>query len=310
MNIYNMYNSYIDYLSVNRLKETTILNIKRKITNHILPILGKKDIYNINELDILEWQKYVITLGYSTSFEKNIQSIMLGFFNYLEKFYNVKNVVKIVGNFKSYNVEEKKELNVWSIKEYKKFIKSVDDKVYHALFNILFMTGIRKGEALALKFSDIDNKFKYIKINYTLTKEYINGERKRTKPKSKNSIRKIRIDWKLRIELYFLRKYYIKKYNYFNNNFYIFGGITPIATTTLDRKKNYYCDLAKVKKIRIHDFRHSHATILYHKNIKIKSIQERLGHADISTTLNTYVHTDIKDEKKVLRTLSILRLKF
>lgn len=302
------YNQYINYLSTNRLKITTINQIKRIFENHILPFFSSKDIYKINELDILNWQQYVISLGYSESFEKNIQSIILGFFNFLERFYGIKNVVETVGKFKSFNQEQKKELNTWNVKEYKRFINKVDDKIYHALFNTLFMTGIRKGEALALSFNDIDRK--YIYIRHSLTKDFIDGERKKTSPKTKKSIRKIRIDRKLSLELKKLQKYYNRLYGYCNKEFYIFGGIKPIPCTTLDRKKNYYCDIAHVKRIRIHDFRHSHATILYHKKVRLKSIQERLGHADISTTLNTYVHLNNKDEKRVLHKLFFLRLKF
>ena len=87
----------------------------------------------------------------------------------------------------------------------------------------------------------------------------------------------------------------------------MFGGDKPIATTTLERKKNKYCKLAKVKQIRIHDFRHSHATILYKKNVQIKLIQQRLGHNNINTTLNTYVHTDEMQEKRLINVINLLR---
>ena len=94
----------------------------------------------------------------------------------------------------------------------------------------------------------------------------------------------------------------------FNDNFYIFGGTNPLAPTTIERKKNKYCKIAGVKQIRIHDFRHSHASMLYSGNVNIKYIQERLGHADISTTLNTYVHLNKEYEKKVIRALLIQKL--
>ena len=135
-----------------------------------------------------------------------------------------------------------------------------------------------------------------------------NGERLITIPKTKTSIRKIKLDLKTYIKLLKLKKYYIKNDKSFNNNHFIFGGSKPIATTTLDRKKNYYFDKANVKRVRIHDFRHSHATLLYKSKCDIKLIQQRLGHASIDTTLNTYVHYN--DEKRVLRTLDFLHLIF
>lgn len=300
------YNKYIAYIS-NRLKPTTVLNIKRKFKNHILPKFNK-NIYDLNDQDFINWQNYIKNLGFSNSFNSQIFSIIKQFFDYLNKFYGIENFANKFGKINTFNFEEQKELNVWNLKEFKKFIKVVKDSVYHALFNFLFFTGVRKGEALALTFKDI--KDNYVVINKTLTKELFNGKRIILNPKTKKSTRKLRIDWKLKLELNYLRKYYTKLYGYFNENFYIFGGEQPISTSTLERKKNKYCKMANVKQIRIHDFRHSHATLLYHKRVKIKYIQLRLGHADIATTLNTYIHVDSKYEKKVHNTLNFLRLFF
>lgn len=307
LSINKAFENYIAYIS-NRLKPTTVLGRKQKIKKHVLPIFNNKNIYEIDDDDFIKWQNYIKDLGYSNGFNDQIFSMTKGFFDYLVKFYNIENFAMKFGKVHNFNFEEKKELNVWSLKEFKKFIKVVDNTIYHALFSFLFFTGVRKGEALALKFNDL--KGKYVTINKTLTKELFNGKRIELSTKTKQSTRKIRIDWKLRSELNFLRKYYTKIYGYFDENFYIFGGNRPISTTTLERKKNNYCHLAGVKQIRIHDFRHSHATILYHKKIKIKYIQLRLGHSDIATTLNTYIHIDNNYEKKVYNTLNFLRLFF
>lgn len=302
------YSNYLNYIAT-RLKPTTILGIKRKFKNHILPIFENKNIYLLNDNDFLKWEDYVKNLGYSDSFNNQIFSIIKLFFDYLKKFHNIENFALKFGKFKCFNTSQNKQtIDVWNIKEFKKFIKCVDNNIYHALFNLLFFTGLRKGEALALKFKNLDNK--YIEVTTSLTKEYFNGKRLEFDPKTKKSIRKIRIDFKLKYELNKLRKYYITHYNNFNENFYVFGGNKPLSTTTLERKKNEYCKIAKVKQIRIHDFRHSHATILFFKKVDIKTIQQRLGHADISTTLNTYVHDNSKYEKRVIRTLNFLRFRF
>ena len=300
------YDKYIAYLSL-KLKPTTLLNIKRALNKHVLTKIGNMCIYNYTCDDYFSWQNYIKNLGFSNSFNSNIQIIFTNFFDYLESFFSVENIPKKYGKFKSYNVNENKQnKDVWTIKDFRKFIKHVDDITYNALFTLLFFTGLRKGEALALRFKDIDNK--YISINKTITKEVFNNKHLEMTPKSKKSIRKIRIDRKLKNKLNKLCKYYIKKYNNFNSNFYVFGANKPISCTTLKRKKDYYCDIAHVKRIRIHDFRHSHATLLYQKNIKVKVIQERLGHASIDTTLNTYVHLNTEDEKKVLKVLNFLNL--
>ena len=112
----------------------------------------------------------------------------------------------------------------------------------------------------------------------------------------------------IEIELKKLIKYYSKNFSNFNSDFFLFGGNKPISCTTLERKKNKYCKLANVKQIRIHDFRHSHATMLYRKKIDFKSIQTRLGHANISTTLDTYVHTNDKEEKRLINKINLTRI--
>lgn len=88
----------------------------------------------------------------------------------------------------------------------------------------------------------------------------------------------------------------------------MFGAIKPLSPSTIERKKNNYCKIANVKQIRIHDFRHSHCTILISKGIPINIVSERLGHSNISMTLDNYTHILNKDKKRVLKTLFLLRL--
>ena len=306
MTIEELYPNFIQYLKLKN-KVTTIDLVNGKFKNYILPYFKDFKPAEITEEIYIKFQISLLELNRSESFYVQVQAIMNNFFDYLKINHNLEHIPKKVGfirNKQEYLSNQKKD--IWTKKEFKKFIKKVDNPVYHALFNIMFFTGIRKGEALALKISDFDGK--YIFINHTITKNRFNGKRLLLKPKSKKSIRKIKLDLFSQIELKQLIKYYSKNFDNFNDNFFLFGGNKPIATTTLDRKKNRYCKLAKVKQIRIHDFRHSHATILYKKNIDIKTIKERLGHADISTTLDTYVHINEEEEKRLIKMINLLRI--
>lgn len=300
---------YLDYFNFLNLKnkETTILFIKRKFDNYIIPFFGSLRLSDISEKNILDFMIQIKELNYSNSFYRQMSSILINFFEYLNVMYSIENIPKRVCKLITYNktnVSIKKDY--FTKKEFNKFIHKVDNNVYHALFNVLFYCGLRKGEALALSVRDL--KGRYLHINHTITKELFDGKRLITTPKSKKSIRKIKIDIFTYIELKKLIRYYNTHYNNFNDNFFLFGGDKPISFTTLERKKNIYCDLAKVKRIRIHDFRHSHATMLYNKKIDIKTIQSRLGHADIGTTLNTYIHNDLKQEKRLIKKINLIRL--
>ncbi len=301
--------AYLDYIKYAKLhlKPTTILNIERKFKLHIIPYIGNFNIYEFSESNYMDWQRCIRDLKYSKSFNKAIQSLMINFFDYLRLNYKIHNIPKLVKSFYNYHDVKKTNINILKYRDFKKFIKGTKkDILYNTLFEFLYFTGVRKGELLALNWNDLNKR--YIYIDKTITKELFNGERLITIPKTKTSIRKIKLDLKTYIKLLKLKKYYIKNDKSFNNNYFIFGGSKPIATTTLDRKKNYYFDKANVKRIRIHDFRHSHATLLYKSKCDIKLIQQRLGHASIDTTLNTYVHYN--DEKRVLRALDFLHLIF
>ena len=70
-------------------------------------------------------------------------------------------------------------------------------------------------------------------------------------------------------ELIELKEYYTRELKKFNDNLFVFGANKPLAPTTIERRKNKYCEMAGVKQIRIHDFRHSHASMLLSANIPI-----------------------------------------
>lgn len=104
-----------------------------------------------------------------------------------------------------------------------------------------------------------------------------------------------------------LKKYYNNLYHQLDYDYFIFGGIKPLAPTTINRYKLKACQKANLRPITLHQFRHSHATLLLHNGIIINEISRRLGHSNPSTTLNIYTHTDLSQEKRVLSTLNSLR---
>lgn len=295
------YKKYLEYVSLKQ-KPTSILNLKRKFSTHILPFFENKNIKRINTKDYLNWQLYINNKNLKYCTKKNLHYLMTGFYDYLQLFHSIKkDIPEMVGNFKKdLHLEENKH-QVWTIEEYNKFISVVDNQIYHALFNFLFFTGCRKGEALALQFQDFTND--EIFINKSISKDLINGKRFISTPKTEKSIRKIRIDNYLIEELNNLRIHYKSLYGAFNEKLYIFGGKEPLSCTTLGRYKNYYCDKANVKRIRIHDFRHSHASILFENHINTNTISKRLGHASTKTTLDTYIHDFDENEKRALELL-------
>lgn len=302
MNFEKAYELYKSYYTVN-FKQRSIESANSVFPLYILPYFKNYNIQEIEKTHILQWEEMLDQKDLSYKYKKDIYVFLAMFFRWFERYNNLdRNVVSEVG-FILKNKEVKKEIvQVWTISEFKKFIKYVDDPVYKVFFKFLFFTGCRLGEAIALNFSDIN--LSYISISKTS----IRGNGKTNSPKTESSNRKIKIDHKLLKEINYLKKYYIKKYGYFDNNFFIFGGKKNLSYTTATRKKNKACEKANIKKIRLHDFRHSHVTLLLSKGIPAKAVCSRVGHKDVSMTLNVYAHILKTDEKRLMRTITLMRI--
>ena len=299
--------NYLKYIKLKN-KATSYRNISNRINNHILPYFRSKNIYDLNTHDYLNWQLKIDELNYKIKYKKTLHVCFVTFLNYCIKFYDLEtNVASKVGNFHENNYEEEKG-NIWTLEEFNQFIKVVDNPIYHTLFNLLFFTGLRMGEALALTFNDINYLDNNISINKTTTRFFEQNKRIITNPKTRTSIRTIVIDNNLKNEILDLKDYYKSNYKNYNDNFYIFGVNKSIPPTTLTRYKNNYCKIANVKQIKIHEFRHSHACLLFKNNVPIDEISFRLGHSSISMTTDIYLKYLPKKEKRVLETLNLIRL--
>lgn len=301
MTINEAYIKYLDYINI-KLKPQSVKTTISKFNNYILPYIGNNEISNFSEIDYLKWQLRIDKLNFSYRYKKALHYSNVALFNYLAKFYDMnKNIPARVGNFKN-NFDKSSELVIWSIDEYIKFSQMIEKKdyIYKVLFDLLYFTGLRIGEALALTYNDLLLERNEIYVNKTITKEFFNGKKLITLPKTATSIRYIPIDEMLKNELIKLKQLNGND----DNNKLIFD----LSITTINRKKDYYCKLASVKKIRLHDFRHSYATLLVNNKIPINIVSHVLGHSNINTTIKTYVHFDFEDEKRVCETLNSIRL--
>lgn len=295
--------NYIKYLFLKD-KPQSVIKIKNRLDNHILKYYGEKNIYDFTKQDYIEWQIKINEKDLKYNYKKTLHYCFVSFLNHCVKFYNLNNnVAKIIGNFR--NDEIKENGNILNYDEFLKFRENIDNIIHKTFFDFLYFTGARQGETMSLTFNDINNN--YITINKTITKELYNGKRLISNPKTKSSNRIICINDFLLNDIMKLKEYYIKKYKNYNNNFYIFGGNKPLAPSTIERYKNKYCKLANVKQIKIHEFRHSHACLLFQNNVPIEDISYRLGHSKLSMTLDVYLKYIPHNEKRVISTLDSLR---
>lgn len=304
MNFRAVYDEFLTFKQL-KLKPQSFRSLKSRFESYILPYFENVNIENITLKDYINWQIQIESLGFKYSYKKQLHYSFVSLYEYLILFGKcTRNLPKIVGNFK--NNELGSKLEYWTYEEFKKFENSFSKKdiVYKVFFILLFKTGLREGEALALTFNDIKNDI--LSITKTISKERYDGKKIISSPKSKSSIRNIRIDNNTLEYLNILKSYYKNKYGYYENNFNIFGGTKYLSITSINRKKNYYCEKCNLKKIRIHDFRHSHATLLLQNGINMIEVSRRLGHSDINITIKTYAHCEKEHEKRVIETLNSL----
>lgn len=298
----DVYNDYLLYAKKKQ-KNQSFTGMKYKFDKHILPFFESMYLEDITSKTIIEWEDYILSKNFSNNQNKNLYYVLSGFLEYCRIFYDFdKKIISNIGCFKKKYEEDNHDF--YNLEEFKRFIKCVDDEIYKQFFNLMFFTGVRPGEAMALKFKDLNNG--YINISKTMNSH---GKRDLGTPKTFSSNRSIKIDKVLERDLLALKKIYEKKYT-FNCDLFIFGGIKPLAPSTINRRKLKACEKSNIRPITLHQFRHSHATLLLQKGIMINEVSKRLGHSKTSTTLDVYSHTDLTQEKRVINTLNSLRFNF
>lgn len=287
------------------------LEIKRqtitKFNNLYKQLILLKDV-KINNLkythiDLLK--KELDKKNYSIEYKNKIIRLLESLIKFSNKYYNTSlEILKFCDHYKSIN-EIKKEMQFFTFEEYKQFDSIIDDFDFHVFFEVLYYMGLRQGELQALTFKDINFEKAELKINKTLTTK-IKGEKWTiSSPKTKSSTRTLPIPNNILNDLKTMFNN-AKKYKDFKIDWFVFGNSQPFKETTIQVKKNNYCELAKVKQIRIHDFRHSCASLLINKGATIALVSKYLGHSDISITLKTYTHmykSELENIKNVLNDL-------
>lgn len=263
-----------------RLKPTTYENKGFVINTKVLPFFKDMQLNTIEPATIRRWQNELLSdkKGYSQTYLKTVNNQVSAIFNYAMKYYKLpSNPARIAGSMGKKNADGMK---FWTIDEFNQFIAYSDNPTYSVMYELLFWTGIRIGECLALTLNDFNFETKTVSINKNYAK--VNKQDLILEPKTPKSKRIITIP-------YFLgemvKEYSEKLYDYKSEN-----RLFPFYRSTINSHLVRICNKSKVKRIRVHDLRHSHASLLIEMNFSPLLISERLGHENIETTLQTYSH--------------------
>ena len=262
-----------------RLREHTMRTKKYIVELKILPYFGNKRVNDITAADIRQWQNELIKMGYSPTYLKTINNQLSAIFNYAVRYYDLKsNPCAKAGSMGKSKAEE---MDFWTGEEFRKFIDSVMNKrLSYMAFMTLYWTGMRMGELLALNPKDVDLEKRTISI----TKSYQRLGKKDviTPPKTPKSKRVITIPEFLAADI----KDYMDSLYELQENDRLF----PITKYYLEHEMQRGIKESGVKRIRVHDLRQSHASMLIELGFSPLEIANRLGHEKVETTLNTYAH--------------------
>lgn len=283
---------------IRRNRESTIDNKKQIIDSHIMPYFAKKKMNEVTANSIHEWQQEIIGLGYKDTYLRTINSILSAIFNYAVNFYGLsKNPCRQAGYMGSKKPET---INFWTLDEFETFIPSISDKPRaKTALNILFWSGIREGELLGLLPTDL---LKYDNGDYALNidKQWLESQKKFGPPKTAASIRVTPIPKFLGIEI---ETYMSMLYECPNDERIFYGATKSFFAREIERG----CKKTGIKRIRVHDLRHSHVSLLIDLGYSDYLIAERIGHEDINYIRETYGHLYPNKHSEVVKKLESLR---
>ena len=266
------------------LKQSTWLTKENIIQKKILPYLGKRKVSEITAKDVMDWHNQMRKLKTKTgkplspTYLKTIHGQLSTIFNHAVKYYDLStNPARKAG---ALGEEEGKEMLFWTKEEYLKFADAMMDKpVSFYAFEMLYWCGIREGELLALTAADFDFEKETVRINKSYQR--LHGEDVITTPKTKKSNRIIKMPKFLCEEMqeYLQMLYGLKKKD----------RIFTVTKSYLHHEMDRGAKVAGVKRIRIHDLRHSHISLLIDMGFSAVAIADRVGHESIEITYQ-YAH--------------------
>ncbi|MBM7604009.1 integrase [Metabacillus crassostreae] len=261
------------------------------LNNYIIPNIGD---LKLSSLETIKLQTFINDLsenGYSAGTIKKVYNILS---NSLSHAHDLELIPKnYAQKVKIPRVNNKKEITIWNSKQISTFLNIAKSENMFLIFHLALTTGMRQGEILGLRWKDVNFEKGFLKVSQTLShdgKTFIEGA------KSKTSIRTIPLS-RNTLELLKQHKSFLEniknEYNgVFNpNNLVNFSQVgTAINPANVRRTFNRIIKNANLPKIRFHDLRHTHATLLLSEGINPKVISERLGHSNIKITLDIYSH--------------------
>lgn len=278
-----------------RLRNNTLLSYQYTYKNHVMPYFADMRLCDVAPIDIRKWQNQLIADGYKDTYLKKLHAFLSRIFDYALRYFKLaQNPCVLAGSIGRHCSNSKCE--IWTLEEFSRIVDAIPEIEFKTQVSLLFWSGIRRGELYGLQWQDFDNKTGELRIarNY----QRIKGEMVIHLPKTEAGIRTITLP---RAMCEMLVNYRNSCRASCNKDF-----IFVWTKRKLEQAIANACKITDVKRIRVHDLRHSHASLLINMNQDIASISKRLGHSSISMTLDTYTHVYESADTKIANALDRL----
>lgn len=277
MTFSSMVDLYLADMS-SRLRENTMETKRNIISKKVVPYFGSMKLSDITPSNVRRWQSAILESGTSPTYAKTIHNQLSAIFNYACRYYGLKdNPARQAGSMGEKRATEK---YFWTPENFEMFIGYVPQYPARVGLAVLFWTGLRIGELLALTQADVDLSAGTISVSKSF--QLIKGRPVVTAPKTEKSRRVVPLPSRM-VEA-------LKTYEKSIYDLQPTDRLFPFTKSYFHKQMEAGCREAKMEKIRLHDLRHSHASMLIHMGVPILLVSERLGHENVETTLQTYGH--------------------
>ncbi len=298
---------YDDYMAAKKqsVRATSWDKSRNVLETHILPRIGSVRLEHLTPQRLQKWKNDVGELELALTTKRNVYKELNSMLNWAVKLERIRrNPLKSVGTFQDVYFEKPAEkLKYYTAEQYKEFsavARESGDWPYYVFFSIAFYTGMRKGEINALKWSDIEGTTLHVRRSIA---QKLKGGDIETPPKNKSSYRDLQIPLPL-MEILHTHKQRQQKDSRFTEDYRVCGGSSVLRDSSIENKNKAYSAAAGLPHIRIHDFRHTHASLLVNEGISIQEVARRLGHSKVEITWNTYSHLYPREEERAVAILN------
>lgn len=276
----------------NQNKDSSIYTKIRVYDAYILPMLGQCRIRELTRERLYRWQDAMWALGnpktkksYSSAYLEKVRGHLGAFLSWCESRYGYPNHLREVTKPKKR--QRRTEMQIWTREEFERFISVVDNPTHHAIFTMLFYTGRRRGEVLALQYEDVQED--QIRFNKTYTRKTVDGSPYKITSSKNEKSGVTPICNTLKKELS----------GYQGQRPFFFGGAHPIHENTLSHAFEAYIRRAGVKRIRMHDLRHSFVSMLIHLGANFMVVADLIGDT-VEQVTKTYGHVYESDKRNII----------